>query len=275
MSGSLKQHLPSGWKGLPAGFNPVARPIGGPDVPLLYEDEGFEEMGDSDVHTRTANILYNGMLYHFPSSEGYRVFANLNLYYSADDPNAYVSPDVMVTRARRTAATESLSSYRIGPDGRAPLLAMEVLSERTFQQRDLTDKPLLYARMRVAEYFLVDMTGQFLPRRLLLKRLRKDGGWADEQDDDSGVSSALGFRLIVEQDGQVRVLDAKTGKPYLRPDEAQAAAEELAAETRARRKAERAARAEAKARQEAEERARALEEELARLRKRKGKSEGS
>jgi hypothetical protein len=33
----------------------------------------------------------------------------------------------------------------------------------------------------------------------------------------------LGFRVVLEDDEQLRVIDAKTGERYARPDEAQAA----------------------------------------------------
>src|SRR5262249_47040877 len=136
-------------------------------------------------------------------------------------------------------------SYRIGTDGPTPLVVAEVLSERTAQQGDLREKLRIYALLGIREYILIDVTGEFLPQRLLLKRLRRNRTWKDEQDPDGGVTSRLGFRLIIDADGRIRVLDAATGAPYARPDEAQA---------------------EARARRAAEERVRALEEELARLR---------
>ena len=43
--------------------------------------------------------------------------------------------------------------------------------------------------------------------------------WQNEQDADGKGSSQLGFRLVIEADGQVRVLDAKSGRRYLRPSE--------------------------------------------------------
>jgi hypothetical protein len=45
--------------------------------------------------------------------------------------------------------------------------------------------------------------------------------WKDHQDEDGGVTSQLGFRIILEDDDMVRVLDATTGERYLRPLEAQ------------------------------------------------------
>src|SRR5262249_16757028 len=145
---------------------------------------------------------------------------------------------------------KSLRSYRIGRHGPAPLVAIEVLSQRSFQQQDLTNKPIVYHKLGVAEYAIVDVTGAYLPDRLeIWKRGRR--GWSRHRDADGGVTSDLGFRIVIE-DGDVRVVDAKTGYRYLRPDEAEHAADA-------------ARRAEA-ARRQAENRIRELEAEIARLR---------
>jgi Uma2 family endonuclease len=222
-------------------------------------------MGESSLHTQTTDILLYGLGFHLAGRRRLRVFSNLNLHYSDKDPNAYVSPDIMVVESARPL-TEEMTSYRIGEDGPAPRLVTEVLSFRTYQQGDLTSKPVLYADLGIEEYLLVDVSGAMLPRRLLLLRRQADGTWIEEQDPDGGVTSRLGFRLLIEDDGQLRVLDARTGKRYARPGEAQAAADRSEAEAKGRRKAERAARAEAKARRQVEEKVRELEAELKRLR---------
>jgi Uma2 family endonuclease len=148
----------------------------------------------------------------------YRVYTNLNVYYHPTDPRPYVSPDAFAVKPAKDLG-EDVTSYRIGPDGPAPSLIAEVLSQRSFQQRDLTDKVTLYALLKVAEYILVDPIGRFLPQRLLLKRLQPDGSWLDEQDEDSGVTSQFGFRLVFDTDGKLRVLNAATRAAYPRPQE--------------------------------------------------------
>jgi Uma2 family endonuclease len=223
--------------------DPVLRQLQPKGMPQLFGNEDFE-MGDSTVHTITAFILFYGLASHFSVLPAYRVFANLNLYYSPDDPTEYVSPDVMVVQPPR-ALPADLTSYRIGVQGPAPILVAEILSFRTWQQRDLQTKPTLYARLGVEEYIVADVTGTMLEQRLGLLRPQPDESWRNDQDADGGITSRLGFRVMIEEDGQLRVIDTKTGKRFARPDEAQAKADELAA---------------------AQDRIRALEEELARLR---------
>lgn len=223
-------------------------------MPFLYEDEEEEEhdMGESTPHVAATGILFYGIRAYLTPASVYRAYANLNLYYRPDDLAAYVSSDVMIVAPFELPA-DDLSSYRIGTTGPAPILTVEVLSPRSAQQRDLTEKKDAYALMGVREYVIVDIMGIADHGPLLLKRLREDRSWEDVVDSDGGVTSQLGFRVVFDGDGQVRLADAQSGKRFARPDEAQA---------------------EADARRQAEERIRALEEELARLkskgRKRKG-----
>jgi Uma2 family endonuclease len=232
-----------------AGNRPDGMPIIAVDVPVMYEDEGQEEMGDSEIHSITLAILYMALRAHLARRPEYRIFTDLNLYYHRADHWAYVSPDVMVVSPTRAFAGP-LTSYRIGEDGPAPILVIEVLSRRSFQQQDLSNKPIIYADLGVAEYILVDPTGEFLPQKLQIRHLEPDRTWANTQDGDGGVTSDLGFRLIIEPDGHVRVIDSKTKKRYLRPPEAQADVDALRKTSEAQ-----------------QERIRELEAELSRLRR--------
>jgi Uma2 family endonuclease len=238
-------------------------PIIAIDMPVMYEDEGQEEMGESEVHVITIEILRNGLRDHFAPWPNSHVFSDINLYYHPLKRKSYISPDVMVV-ALPKPLQRRLVSYRIGKNRPAPTVAIEVLSRRSAQQQDVSNKPELYAELGVAEYILVDATGEFLPQRLLLKRLRKSGAWDDEQDPDGGVTSRHGFRVVIEKDGDVRVIDGPTGKRYLRPEEASAAEEARWQAEQERRKAE--ARA-----QELEHKLREAEAKLARLQKKSKK----
>jgi Uma2 family endonuclease len=238
-------------------------PIIAIDMPVMYEDEGQDEMGETSFHELTIKILSMCLANHLKKQALIQVFSNLNVYYHLIDRWAYFSPDVMVVRPFRPLEGE-VTSYRIGEDGPAPVLVIEVLSRRSAQQQDLTNKPILYAQHGIAEYMLVNVTGEFLPQRLWLKRLLPDQTWVEGQDADGGVTSQLGFRVVLEGDGQVRVVDTATGHRYVRPDEAE---ERIQAEAEARRQAQEARLyAEARVR-ELEERLREVEEKPAKRRK--------
>jgi Uma2 family endonuclease len=204
-------------------------------VPLLYEEEEGNR-GEPNPHLLTRLILFSCLRAYSIDLPQYHVFSNLSLYYQPHDlpaskANPNVEPDTMVVEPYKRL-DESIDSYTIGEDGPAPKVTIEALSQRTFRQRDLDEKTKVYAFMGVAEYILVDVTGAFLHEKLLLKRLQPDGTYIDERDSDGGVTSKLGFRLVIEQDGQLRVVNAATGKLYLRPLEAAAKIREAEAKTR-------------------------------------------
>ncbi len=201
-------------------------------LPIMYEDDKEPDLGESNPHVLTDHVLFVCLSAHFARSRKHQVFSNMNLYYGAFEDDQieppYVSPDAMVVRPYRRLP-KTIRSYRIGVNGPAPIQTAEILSERSYEQRDLNEKALLYARLRVAEYILVDTTGRFLRRKLLLKRLL-DGRWRDEQDAEGGVTSSLGFRLIIDSDGELTVLNRRTGRSYVRPLEAERRVRQLEAE---------------------------------------------
>jgi hypothetical protein len=223
-------------------------PIIANDMPVMYEDDGQDEMGESVAHTATEHALYMAIPYHLRSRREYHVLSNLDTFYHPVDRRAYVSPDLMVVRPFRPLR-EPVNDYRIGTDGPAPVLVIEILSARSHQQQDLTNKPIIYSRLGVREYILLDTTGDFLERRLLLRRLQRKSRWIDIWDADGGVTSKLGFRVVLEEDGAFRALDKKTGRRYLWLREAASA---IPAATQGRR---------------IEDRIKELEAELARLRR--------
>src|SRR5438270_421721 len=110
-------------------------------LPILYEDEEEGDLGESNPHVVTDEILHVCLKAHFVPRPEYRVFSNMNLYYIDVEIERgrglpYVSPDDMVVIPSRPLP-EDVASYQIGRDGPAPVLTAEVLSERSAQQRDL------------------------------------------------------------------------------------------------------------------------------------------
>jgi hypothetical protein len=238
-------------------------PIIAIDTPVMFEDEGQEEMGDAAPHSFVAHILFYGIAAHLKDKPVYQVYINLNLHYHPIKHTAYVSPDVMVVKPFERLPYE-ISSYRIGDDGPSPLLVTEVLSPRTAQQGDLTIKPAVYADSKIPEYLLVDPSGKFLKERLLIRRLQADGTWLDSQDEDGGVTSVLGFRVVIESDDQIRVINTATGERYARPTEAESMRREV---EELKLKLEERDREMEKFRQLAVQKTQDLEAELKRLRK--------
>jgi Uma2 family endonuclease len=187
------------------------------DTPVMFEDEGQEHMGDSREHSDAMRTLYGTLETHFATLDmPATVLNNINVYYHAVKRWAYVSPDVMVVPIDDLPRT--LKSYRVGKTGPAPVLVFEVLSERTFQQGDLTLKPEIYHDLGVSEYWLVDVTGQFLEPRLM-RKTRDGEGWINEPDEGYGLTSDFGFRVWIDEFDQVQLANTATGRRYFPPSE--------------------------------------------------------
>lgn len=193
-------------------------PVIADDLPILYEDEGQENMGETRPHSMSLRILELGMEDHLSDRTDHTVVHDMNLYYHPRDLGAYVSPDLMVV-VTDPPLPQGQTSYRIGEHGPAPILVVEALSRRSFQQQDLTNKPVIYSRLGVREYVLVDVTGQFLPQRLELRKLQDDRTWQVLRDPDGGVTSELGFRIIFDESDQLLAVNVESGEPYLRHED--------------------------------------------------------
>jgi Uma2 family endonuclease len=147
--------------------SPDRVPVIAVDLPVMYEDEGQDEMGETDIHWRCCEILRNGLIAHLGGQQKpFRVFSDLNVYYHPLDRGAYVSPDVCAVFPANPLPL-NVTSYRIGKDGPAPIICMEVMSHRSAQQQDLGNKLAIYAELGVQEYIVVDVTGMYFPRQLL------------------------------------------------------------------------------------------------------------
>jgi hypothetical protein len=190
------------------------------DLPVLFEDEGQEHMGETVPHTHAAHTAFAGLSAHFADKAEYRVFANLRLYYHPINRSAYVSPDVIVVCPSRPLDF-NIASYRIGHDGPAPLLVVEVLGRRSLQQQDLTIKPIIYAHLGVKELLFIDTTGELLAERLQLRRLQlRDETWMQIPQGENGqINSAFGFSVMVEGDQKVRFSNPSLKQAYPRLEE--------------------------------------------------------
>ena len=147
--------------------------------------------------------------------------------------------------------------------GRSPCFVMEVTSRST-RQEDLRKKKDLYRQLGVDEYFLFDPREEYLEPPLQGFRLVNGPGGEYRpvlpQEGGSLFSAVLG--IVFRWEGEtLRLINARTSKPYLRSwekDRALSQSEEWAAA--ARREAEMLAAQETRTRQ-------ALEAEIAELRR--------
>jgi Uma2 family endonuclease len=249
----------------------------------FYPESDGEPMGETDLHVEEIVYLREALKRRFEETPDVYVASNLLMFHREGYPREFVVPDVMVVRG---APKGFRRNYLLWKEGVPPALVIEVTSDKTWR-KDLSTKMDLYARLGVHEYFLLDPFDEHLESQVQGFRLagRRYSAIRPERD-GSLISTTTGVAFRMES-ARLRLTDASTGVPLLRPAEEAAARRKAemraATEIEARRDAEVRATTEAEARHQAEIRAaraeevaaaeaarvRALEDEIERLRGRK------
>ena len=250
-------------------------PIELPDA--FYDDP--ETVEDSMVQRLPLDLIRHQLREAFEDRADVYVSGEAFVFYDRNDPYRRISPDCFITfDVDAERVLEEFPNYLVWGVGKFPDFVLEMASPST-ARNDLGHKRDLYARLGIAEYWLLDPEdGKWYGRRIVGLRL-VDGEYREypiyEAPDGSiTVHSELLNLDFHWSDGEFVILDPDTGLPIDR----RAAAERRAEEERAARLAEatRADAAEARAGEEAtradaaERRERELLQEIARLRGQSG-----
>ena len=99
------------------------------------------------------------------------VSGDLLVYYVQGNPRKYVVPDAFVVKG---VVPKARRVYKIWVEGKAPDVVIETTSKKT-RRKDTVEKPELYARLGVKEYFLFDPHQEYLDPPLQGHRLAGDG----------------------------------------------------------------------------------------------------
>ena len=158
--------------------------------------------------------------------------------------------------------------YKLWEEGRGPDVVFEISSRKTIL-KDTLQKPRLYERLGVREYYLYDPEYDAFPDGLAAMRLVGAQFEETEVKDGAVHSDVLGLDLV-DTGRTLRLRDPRTGhflptRQEIIKAQQQAEAARQQAEA-AQQQAETRARAEAEAREKAETELAQLREELARLR---------
>jgi Uma2 family endonuclease len=217
-----------------------------------YPDTDGEPMAESDFQRKPLTYLVEALDLHFQTQPEVYVSGNLLIYYQPGNPKASVAPDVFIVfgvqkRPRRI--------YQTWVEGKAPQVIIEITSHTT-KTKDEKDKPLLYQRLGVTEYFQYDPTGDYLRPALRGRRLNELQQYQEMSIETltngtlSLTSPLLGLDLHLYQ-GQLRLFNPLNGDYLLTYAEAECARRTAEAQV-----------------QEAQAKIKQLEAELARLRQR-------
>jgi Uma2 family endonuclease len=219
-----------------------------------------ESMPETALHAELIQYLVQVLKWLF---HGRLCAIHRNLaFYQAPERNAPpVAPDIAIIKG---CPFQPINSWRVGTTGPAPHVVFEILSGETWK-KDVEEKPAVYARMGVQEYFAYDpnltpLTGTAAQRlfgwrldqesQRIAPLILRPGGYLWSRELDSFLVPDEQLLRLYDRNSQVRLTEA----------EAEAAARQVAErraedEAVARRAAERQAEAEAAAKRAAEKRA--------------------
>jgi Uma2 family endonuclease len=212
---------------------------------VYYPESDGKPMAETDVHRDWMFLIIECLKAHYRGKRVY-VSGNLLIYYEEGNPKKLVAPDVFAVleceqRRRRI--------FKIWEEGKGPDFILETTSRKT-RREDQGPKPLLFAKLRVPEFFLYDPLAEWLKPPLQGFRLTNgDYEPIRPEPDGSLVSRQLGIRFILEN-GELAMFDVKTGQRIFSDGERALEMEKRLAEEQAARKK--------------------LEEEIARLKGKRG-----
>ena len=222
---------------------------------IEYPTSDGQPMAETPEHQQVMIDLIQGLRSRYRETPDIWVAGNFFLCYEEGNPNAHVSPDLMVAKGVEKAKVRP--NYLLWEE-QPPSLVVEVTSKST-QREDQGKKKRLYARLGVEELVLFDVLGEYLRPRLQGYSLEGDHYRPLALEADGSLLSRTTGLLFKPEGKRLRLVDAVTGGRILWEEELEAAHAEEAA---ARRVAEAQAAEEAAARRAAE--ARVAAEEAAR-----------
>lgn len=179
-----------------------------------YPTSDGEPMGETDLHRDMMMDLIEALKEHYRRQPNVYVSGNLLLYYEEGNPNAHLSPDVLVTTG---ISNERRLYYKLWEIGKAPDLIIEVTSRST-RLRDVGVKKGLYEAIGVRDYVLFDPRNEYLSPRFQVYRLSGTGYLRVLAPEEQGYQTGLGLTLRVV-DGVLRIFETESGQALKTPQE--------------------------------------------------------
>ncbi|OQY57058.1 MAG: Uma2 family endonuclease [Candidatus Parabeggiatoa sp. nov. 2] len=166
--------------------------------------------------TLTLNVNHSPMPvealdYHFQNQPNVYVSGDLLIYYEKGSSKKSVAPDVFVVFG---VPKYDRKIYQTWAERKTPDVVIEIASPSTYK-KDEKEKPELYQRLSVQEYFQYDPTGDYLPQPLRGRTLDDKGRYQDipteTLKDGTKIltSRLLGLELRLEK-YKLRVFDPLT-----------------------------------------------------------------
>jgi Uma2 family endonuclease len=185
-----------------------------------YPESDGKPMGETDLHRRWM-IRIIDLLQHRYRDERVYVSGDLLIYYEEGNVRKFIVPDAFVVL---DCEPGDRRVYKTWEEGKVPNVIFETTSRST-RRTDEKSKPSIFKKLGIPEYFLYDPTSDYLVPPLQGFRLVRGKYQPIGSDADGRLyCEQLGLHLLLE-DGDLVIVDAKTGELLL--TEAEAAAEAI------------------------------------------------
>ena len=156
---------------------------------IIYPIEDGEPLAESYEHLRAIFNIFSALTQYLSNQQAL-VLSNQFLFYSQGYPKLRVAPDVMVIF---DVVPGGRPNYKIWEEGQVPKVIFEITSPSTRRQ-DQGLKYDLYEQLGVAEYWLFDPKGEWIPEKLKGYKLHRDTYELIENN----TSQALQLELRIE-----------------------------------------------------------------------------
>ena len=224
---------------------------------IEYPESDGKPMGETDLHRDWMFRLLEIFRQRYRDQQVY-IASDLLVYYEEGQPSKFVVPDCFVVLNCNPGRRRTFQTWN---EKRVPDVVFEVTSRGT-SSTDIVDKPVIYERMGVQEYFLYDPTASYLEPPLQGYRMTNGSLHQIAETNGRLRCESLGVELVL-QDFDLVVLDSATGLEQVTKADAEERAREQAQQKQI--EALRLQEQELAARLAAERRVRELEEKLRRL----------
>jgi Uma2 family endonuclease len=222
-----------------------------------YPESDGKPMGETDLHRDWMFRLLEIFRQRYRDQQVY-IASDLLVYYEEGTLSKFIVPDCFVVLDCNPGRRRTFQTWN---EKRVPDVVFEVTSRGT-SSIDIVDKPVIYERMGVQEYFLYDPTASYLEPPLQGYRMTNGSLHQIAKTNGRLRCETLGVELFLREDDLV-IVDTETGIEQVTKADAEEFAREHA--ERMQGEAQRMQEQELKARLIAERRVRELEEKLRRL----------
>jgi Uma2 family endonuclease len=222
-----------------------------------YPESDGKPMGETDLHRDWMFRLLEIFRQRYRDQQVY-IASDLLVYYEEGTPSKFVVPDCFVVLDCNPGRRRTFQTWK---EKRVPDVVFEVTSRGT-SSTDIVDKPVIYERMGVQEYFLYDPTASYLEPPLQGYRMTNGSLHQIAETNGRLRCETLGVELFLQEFDLV-IVDAATGIEQMTRADAEELARELA--QRKQIEAQRKQEQELEARLIAERRIQELEEKIRQL----------